>query len=147
MTETICGDPHRITPISEKILSLYRYMLAVIYGNLNGFWVSDLCLHLCCCFTYSKLITAISITDSKKRTLCCIISIFHDKANFNLLHGPVTDTLQKRHKWNSVNISLCVCARIHYPQLPLYWIVLFNLENYILSQFVFPWMDASSSIR
>lgn len=41
MTETVCGDPHCITPISEKILSLYRYMLGVIYDNPNGFWVSD----------------------------------------------------------------------------------------------------------
>lgn len=120
MTQTVCGDPNCITPISEMILSLYRYMFGVIYDNPNGFWISDLCLHPFCCFTYSKLITAISITDSQKCTLCCIISIFHNKANFNLLHGPVTNTLQKRHKWDSVNISLSVCVMINYPQLPLY---------------------------
>lgn len=92
-----------------------------------------------------------NFNNSRKCTLCCIVSIFHDKANFKLLHGPVTNTLQKRHKLEWLNILTQtrrgVCVRINYQQLPLCWIVLFNLENSILSQFVSPWMDTSSSIR
>lgn len=38
-------------------------MRGVIYDDPNGFRISDLCLHFSFCFTSSKPITVISLTD------------------------------------------------------------------------------------